>query len=73
MKAGSGSSAERGAPAAEPARRRKRRGGIDFKRLEADCKRLGIKQASPEEAKATIAAFHDPAFSRQVLGLEDDD
>ena len=73
MKAGSGSSARRGAPSIEPARRRKRRGGIDFKRLEADRKRLGIEQAPPEEAKATIAAFHDPALSRQVLGLEDDD
>ena len=65
--------AKRGAPSVEPARRHKRRGGIDFKRLEADRKRLGIKQASPEEAKAMIAAFHDPALSRQVLGLEDDD
>ena len=61
-----------GTPAVELVRCRKRRGGIDFEKLEADCKRLGIEQASPEEAEAMIAAFHDPAFSRQVLGLEDD-
>ncbi len=61
-----------GTPSVEPARYRKRRGGIDFKKLEADCKRFGIEQAPPEEAKAMIAAFHDPAFSRRVLGLEDD-
>ena len=36
------------------------------------CERFGIEQAPPEEAKATIAAFHDPALSRRVLGLEDD-
>ena len=46
------------------------RGGIDFDTLEADRRRLGIGDASPEEAKATIAALHDPALSRRVLGLE---
>ena len=51
---------------------RKRRGGIDFERLEATCKRLGIEQDPPEVAKEMIAAFHDPALSRQVLGLDDD-
>ena len=45
-----------------------RRGGIDFEKLEATRRRLGIVgdgEGWPEE-------FNDPAFSRQVLGLEDD-
>ncbi len=50
-----------------------RRGGIDFDKLEADRQRLGIKDASPEEAEAMIAAFHDSALSRRVLGLEDEE
>ena len=49
------------------------RGGIDFDKLEADRRRLGIEDASPEEAEAMIAAFHDPALSRRVLGLEGDE
>lgn len=58
-----------GEPAVELVRCRKRKRGIDWDRLEADCKRLGIGGSGerwPEE-------FDDPAFSRQVLGLEDDD
>ena len=51
---------------------RKRRGGIDFDKLEADCRRLGIREASAEEAAAWKADFEDPAFSRRVLGLDDD-
>jgi antitoxin (DNA-binding transcriptional repressor) of toxin-antitoxin stability system len=47
------------------------RGGLDFEKLEADRRRLGIKDATPEEAEAMIAAFHDPALSRRVLGLKD--
>ena len=63
-----------GAPAVKLVRcRDKQRGGSFFERLEAYHERRGTEQASPEEAKAMIAAFHDPAFSRQVLGLEDDD
>ena len=50
----------------------KRRGGIDFERLEATCKRLGIEQDPPEVAEKMIAAFQDPALSRRVLGLDDD-
>ena len=46
-----------------------RRGGIEFDKLEADRRRLGIEDASPEEAEAMIAAFHSPALSRRVLGL----
>ena len=45
-----------------------RRGGIDFEKLEATRRRLGIVgdgEGWPEE-------FNDPAFSRQVLGLDDD-
>jgi len=64
----------RGEPAVElvACPQRKRRGGIDFERLEATCKRLGIEQDPPEVAEKMIAAFQDPAFSREVLGLEDD-
>lgn len=43
-------------------------GGIDFEKLEATRRRLGIVgdgEGWPEE-------FNDPAFSRQVLGLDDD-
>ena len=62
-----------GEPAVELVRCRKRRGGIDFDRLEADCRRLGIEEASPEEAAAWKADFEDQAFSRKVLGLDDDE
>lgn len=58
-----------GEPAVELVRCRKRKGAIDWDRLDADRKRLGIEgdgERWPEE-------FDDPAFSRQVLGLEDDD
>ena len=47
-----------------------RRSGIDFDKLEADRRRLGTQDASPEEAEAMMAAFHDPALSRRALGLE---
>jgi len=45
-----------------------RRGGIDFDKLEAARRRLGIKgdgDGWPEE-------FNEPAFSRKVLGLDDE-
>ena len=44
------------------------RGGIDFEKLQAARRRLGIEgdgEGWPED-------FNDPAFSRQVLGLEAD-
>ena len=65
---------KRGEPAAElvACPKRKRRGGIDFEKLEATCKRLGIEEDPPEVAKEVIAMFHDPALSRKVLGLPDD-
>ena len=65
---------KRGEPAAElvACPKRKRRGGIDFEKLEATCKRLGIEQDPPDVAKEVIAMFHDPALSRKVLGLPDD-
>ena len=65
---------KRGEPAVEMVAcpKRKRRGGIDFEKLEATLRRLGIEQDSPEVAEKMIAAFHDPALSRKVLGLEDD-
>ena len=43
-----------------------RRGGIDFDKLEAFRRRLGIEgdgEGWPEE-------FNDPAFSQEVLGLD---
>ncbi len=61
-----------GRPAAELVRC-DRRGGIDFDKLEATRKRLGIEDAPAEEVEAMIAALHDPALSRRVLGLEDED
>ncbi len=45
-----------------------RRGGIDFEKLEAARRRLGIEgdgEGWPEE-------FNDPAFSRKVLGLDEE-
>ena len=45
-----------------------RRGGIDFDKLEAARQRLGIEgdgEGWPEE-------FNDPAFSRKVLGLDEE-
>ena len=45
-----------------------RRGGIDFDRLNSARRRLGLEadgEQWPQE-------FDDPAFSRQVLGLEDE-
>ena len=48
---------------------RKRRGGIDFDRLEDDCRRLGIEDGG----ERWPGAFDDPAFSRQVPGLDDGD
>ena len=56
-----------GQPAAELVRC-DRRGGIDFGKLEAARRRLEIEgdgEGWPEE-------FNDPAFSRHVLGLEDE-
>ena len=56
-----------GRPAVELVRC-ERRGGIDFDKLEAARKRLGIegdRQTWPRE-------FDDPAFSRRVLGLDGD-
>ena len=44
------------------------RGGIDFEKLEAARRRLGIEgdgEGWPEE-------FNDPAFSRKVLGLDEE-
>ncbi len=61
-----------GEPDVEIVRYRKR-SGIDFNRLEATRRRLGIEDASPEEVAAWKADFENPAFSRQVLGLDDDE
>ena len=61
-----------GEPDVEIVRYRKR-SGIDFNMLEATRRRLGIEDASPEEVAAWKADFENPAFSRQVLGLDDDE
>lgn len=56
-----------GMPAAELVRC-DRRGGIDFDKLHAARRRLGIEgdgQGWPEE-------FNDPAFSRHVLAIDDE-
>ena len=45
-----------------------RRGGIDFDKLEAARRRLGIKG----DGKRWPEEFDDPVFSRRVLGLEDE-
>ena len=61
-----------GEPAVQLVRcERKRRGGFDWDRLDANRRRLGIRDASPEEAAAWKADFEDAAFSRRVLGLDD--
>ena len=51
----------------------KQGGGLDWDRLNANRRRLGIKDAPPEEVEAMMAAFHDSALSRRVLGLEDEE
>ena len=61
-----------GEPAVQLVRcERKRRGGFDWDRLNANRRRLGIRDASPEEVAAWKADFEDAAFSRRVLGLDD--
>lgn len=62
-----------GEPAVELVRckQEKRKGGFDFGKWEATRRRLGIKDAPPEEAEAMLAALEDSALSRRILGLED--
>ena len=43
-----------------------RRGGIDFDKLDAARQRLGLEQ----DGERWPRKFDDPAFSRQVLGLD---
>ena len=50
-----------------------RRGGFDFKKLEATRQRLGIVDATPEEAEAMHAALLDSELSFRVLGLDPDE
>ena len=60
-----------GEPAVQLVRcERIQRRGLDWDRLNANRRRLGIKDASPEEVAAWKADFEDAAFSRRVLGLE---
>ena len=61
-----------GRPAVELVRCRKR-GGIDFDKLEVARRRLGTEDASPEQMAEWKARFEDTAFSRRVLGLDDDE
>ena len=51
---------------------KRKRGGINFKRLAETKRRLGIVDDPPEVAREMIAALQDPALSRKVLGLDDD-
>ena len=60
-----------GVPTVELVRCRPR-GGIDFKKLEETRRNLGIEDAPEEEVAEWRAAFQDAAFSRRVLGLEDE-
>ena len=61
-----------GVPAVELVRCRPRR-GFDFEKFEETRRELGIIGEAPEEeVEKWRAAFHDPAFSRRVLGLEDE-
>ena len=63
---------KRGVPAVELVRCPPRR-GFDFEKFEETLRELGIEgDASEEEVAEWRAAFHDPAFSRQVLGLEEE-
>ncbi len=63
---------KRGEPAVELVGcHKRRRGGFDWKKLEANRRRLGIREPSPEEAEAWKADFEDAAFSRRVLGLDE--
>ena len=66
---------KRGEPAVElvACPQRKSGGGINFERLAETRRRLGIEDDPLEVGEEMIAAFHNPALSRQVLGLEDDD
>ena len=50
-----------------------RRGAIDLDKLEATRRRLGIRESSLEELDEWQARFDDAAFSRRVLGLDDDE
>ena len=60
-----------GEPAVQLVRcERKQRRGFDWDRLNANRRRLGIKDASPEEVAAWKADFEDAAFSRRVIGLD---
>ena len=45
-----------------------RRGGIDFDKLDVARRRLGLEQ----HGDRWPAEFDDPAYSRQVLGLNDE-
>ena len=57
-----------GEPTVELVRCRAQRRGIDFDKLDTDRRRLGIKG----DAERWPKEFDDPAFSRAVLGLDDE-
>lgn len=62
-----------GEPAVELVGCQKRgKGGIDWKKWDEDCRRLGFRDIPPEEVEAMLAALEDSALSRRVLGLEDE-
>lgn len=49
----------------------RRHRGIDWEKLDASRRRLGIGTPTPEEDAAWKATFEDSALSRRVLGLEE--
>ena len=67
---------ERGEPAVElvacPKQDEKPHGDF-FARVKEARERLGIKDIPPDEAREFRAALFDPALSRRVLGIDDDD
>ena len=52
--------------------RKRRKGSIDWKKWDEDCRRLGFRDIPPEEVEAMLAALEDSALSRRVLELEDE-
>lgn len=48
----------------------KRKGGVDFQKLEDIRRKLGLQDIGAEASWP--AEFDDPAFSRKVLGLADE-
>lgn len=59
-----------GKPVAELGPPAVKKGGLDWEKLRAASKKSGLDKYKPEELWPL--EFDDPAFSRAVLGLDDD-